>query len=106
MFFSLFPHLVRAQEEADLTPLKQFIFKVEVIIINPVILLGFAIALLVFLYGVFEFIRNGQSSDARATGGQHILWGVIGMFIMIAAGGIMNVICGTLGITTNCNPFS
>ncbi len=94
-----------ASAAADLTPLRTFIGKVEVAILNPIIKLGFAIALVVFLYGVYEFIRNAESSDARAQGGKHILWGIIGMFIMIAAGGIMNVICGSLGITTNCNPF-
>ncbi len=98
------PHFARAS--ADLSPLKAFIGKVEVAILNPVIKLGFAIALVVFLYGVFEFVKNAESSDKRKLGGQHILWGLIGMFIMIASGGIMNVICGTLGITTNCNPFT
>lgn len=94
-----------AKAAANLDPLKKFIIKVEVVILNPVIKLGFAIALVVFLYGVFEFIKDADNSTARETGGKHILWGVIGMFIMIAAGGIMQVLCGTWGITNNCNPF-
>ena len=104
MFDFWLPHIASAY--ANLDPLKRFIGKVEVIIINPVIKLGFAIALLYFLYGVFEFIRNAESSEARKKGGQHILWGLIGMFIMIAAGGIMTVVCGTLNVTDiQCNPF-
>lgn len=100
------PHI--AQAAADLTPLKKFIIKVEVIILNPAIKLGFAVALIVFLYGVFEFIKDSESSDARATGGKHIMWGIIGMFIMIAAGGIINLVCGSWGLSgaDNCeSPF-
>ncbi|MEN9582778.1 MAG: hypothetical protein RL641_732 [Candidatus Parcubacteria bacterium] len=103
MFNFWLPHLTQAA--ADLTPLKVFIGKVEVVILNPIIKLGFAVALVIFLYGVFQFIKDADNSTARETGGKHILWGVIGMFIMIAAGGIMQLICGTWGITNNCNPF-
>ncbi|MBP7831699.1 MAG: hypothetical protein KA028_01630 [Candidatus Pacebacteria bacterium] len=103
MFDFWLPSFARAA--ADLTPLRQFILKIEMVIINPIIQLGFAVALLVFLYGVFEFIKDGESSTAREKGGQHILWGILGMFIMIAAGGIMQVICGSWGITSDCNPF-
>lgn len=99
-----FPKIAHA--EANLAPLRSFITKVEVVILNPVIKLGFAIALVVFLYGVFEFIKGGDSTTARETGGRHILWGIIGMFIMIAAGGIMSLVCGTLDVTDiDCNPF-
>lgn len=100
-----------AHAAADLSVLKNFIVRVEVVILNPVIKLGFAIALVYFLYGVFEFVKNAESSDARKVGGNHILWGLIGMFIMAAAGGIMKVICGTWGLpggiidSNACNPF-
>lgn len=108
MFDLWFPRIVSAA--ADLTPLKQFILKVEVKILNPIIQLGFAIALVVFLYGVFEFIKDAENPAARKTGGQHILWGILGMFIMIAAGGIMKLVCGSWGPAafpdpSVCNPF-
>ena len=102
--FGLLPKI--AQAAADLAPLKRFIGKVEVVILNPLIKLGMVVALIVFLYGIFEFLRDGASSEGRKKGGQHILWGLIGIFIMVAAGGIMNVICGSWGIAGNCNPFT
>ncbi|MBP6926146.1 MAG: hypothetical protein KBB70_00425 [Candidatus Pacebacteria bacterium] len=96
-----------ASAAADLSVLKNFILKVEVVILNPVIKLGFAITLVIFLYGIFEFIKNAESSDARKLGGQHILWGVVGMFIMVAAGGIMQLVCASWGMAdpNSCNPF-
>ena len=105
MYDLWFPRIASAA--ADLSPLRNFILKVEVVILNPVIKLGFAIALVVFLYGVFEFIKGADSSDARKKGGWHILWGIIGLFIMLSAGGIMRLICGSWGMPNpqSCNPF-
>jgi hypothetical protein len=67
-------------------------------IVNPVISLMLAVAVLYFLWGVFEFVRNAESSEERKKGGIHMLWGAIGLFIMIAAYGILNLIKGTLGV--------
>jgi len=70
------------------------------VILNPIIILMFGIALVYFLYGVFEFVRNADDPSAREKGGQSILYGLIGMFIMMAVFSIMNVALGTFGITT------
>ena len=66
-------------------------------IINPIIVLIFALAVLVFLYGVFEYFKDSDSSSARETGQRHMLSGVIGMFIMISVFGIITVILNTVG---------
>ncbi len=71
--------------------------KITVNIFNPLIKLFFGIALLFFLYGVYEIIKGDASEDARTIGRQHVLWGVVGMFIMVSAFGIMHLICGTIG---------
>jgi len=68
---------------------------IEANILNPLISLLFAVALLYFLYGVFELIKGREDPDAHDKGGQHILWGVIGMAIMVSAYGIIHIICGT-----------
>ena len=70
--------------------------KIKTAIVDPIIYFLFALALVYFLYGVLELIRNADSDEARQTGRQHILWGVIGMFIMVSFYGIMHVICNTI----------
>mgnify|MGYP001567175337 CR=1 FL=1 len=65
-------------------------------IVDPIIYFLFALALAYFLYGVFELIRNADSEEARRAGQRHVLWGVIGMFIMVSFYGIMHVICNTI----------
>lgn len=66
-------------------------------IVNPFVLLMVGVAVLYFLWGVFEFVRNAESSEERKKGGLHMLWGAIGLFIMVGAYGILNLIMGTIG---------
>ncbi len=76
----------------------QLIAKINDAIVNPLIALLFALAFVIFLWGVFQMIRNAGNEKERETGQQHILWGVIGMFIMIAVKGIIAIIGKTLGL--------
>ena len=71
--------------------------KVAVEIVNPLLAILFVVALIVFLWGIFELIRSADNDEARRKGQQHILWGIIGMFIMVAANAIVTVIQDTVG---------
>jgi hypothetical protein len=66
-------------------------------IVNPVITLLVVVAVIIFLWGVFEFIRAADSPEGRKQGGKHILFGSLGLFIMASAYGILNLILGTIG---------
>ncbi len=63
-------------------------------IINPIISLMFAIAVLFFLYGVLEFVAGAGNEDKRTQGKRHMIWGIIGLFIMLSVFGIMRLLCG------------
>jgi hypothetical protein len=65
-------------------------------IVNPIIALMVAVAVIVFLWGAFQFVRNAESPEERQKGGMTMLWGVIGLFIMASAYGILNLIIGTI----------
>ena len=79
--------------------LDKFIANVDRLIINPLILLLFALALAYFLWGVFEFLSNQENEEKKTAGKSHMLWGVIGMTIMLGVYMILSVILNTLGIT-------
>lgn len=66
-------------------------------IVNPVIVFIFALALVYFLYGLVVFIANADNEEARSTGRQHMLWGVVGLFIMVSVYGILKIVIGTVG---------
>ncbi len=76
-----------------------FIHKVNSVIVNPLIRLVFLVALVYFLWGVFGYVRNSDSEEARATGRRHMLWGIVGMFVMISVFAIMAFILNTVGVS-------
>ena len=77
---------------------KTLIDKIGTNILNPLIYLMFAVAILVFLWGVFQFVMNLESEDGRKTGAMHMLWGIIGMTIMVGAFGIIAIIKRSIGL--------
>lgn len=85
----MFPRIAYADAEAVIAAINKEI-------INPLISVLFAVALIMFLWGLIEFMRGSDNEEVRTKGQQHMLWGVVGMTIMISALGIMQLIIGTL----------
>lgn len=80
--------------EASVTTLMQSINKV---IINPIIFFLFALAMVYFLYGVAQYLLSPDNEEVHKKSKTHMLYGVIGLFIMVAVFGIMNLILNTVG---------
>ncbi len=76
----------------------ELIDKINTSIIYPLILLLFATGFMYFLWGMMVFVWKSDSDEGRSVGIKHMMWGIIGMFIMIAAWGIIRFIQNTLGI--------
>ena len=89
--------VAHASEPSNVTELMARINKQ---VINPLILVLFALAFVQFTIGLFKFFqaKNGKGEDSLEDGKRHMLWGVIGMAIMVSVFGIMGLITGTLGI--------
>ncbi len=75
-----------------------FMGKVNMLIINPLIRLLFALAVVYFLYGVYEFIVNGDNDEKKTTGKSHMLWGIVGLTVMIGVWAILGIILNTFDI--------
>ena len=73
--------------------------KINTVIINPFIIICFAIATLVFLWGLAEFLMQQNNEEARVTGRSHMLWGIVGLCVMFSVFGILRFITNTFGIT-------
>ena len=93
--------------------LNTFIGNVNRLIINPLILLLFALAVVYFLYGMLEFIMNQANEEKKTTGKSHMIWGIVGITIMMGVWVILNIILNTFGVnyvnpeqgTVNLPPF-
>ena len=70
-------------------------------VVTPLIFLAMAVALVVFVYGIARMIISAGDEDARKKGKVSMVSGLIGLFIMLSAWGIIAVISNTIGQITS-----
>lgn len=75
-----------------------FVDKINEIILFPLIVLLMAIAMLVFIWGGFQYVAGANEPVKREEGRRHLLWGVIGFLVMVSAYAILEVAARTFGI--------
>ena len=68
------------------------------VIINPVLLVLMALAFLLFVYGLVEFLWKLNEGGDNKEGKSHMIWGIVGMLIMISVYGIIGLIDNTFGL--------
>lgn len=72
-------------------------------VLNPLIIMLFALATVLFVWGLITYIIASQGNPAKLDMGKKaILWGIIGMTIMASAWGIVRILCGFFGVGTTC----
>jgi len=76
----------------------EFVQRFNEVILYPVILLLTGIAFLVFLYGCLIYITHAENSSAREEGRNHIIYSLIGMFVMLVAYAILTIAANTFGL--------
>lgn len=65
-------------------------------VVVPVI---FALALLVFIWGLVQyFFIHGGEDTKRAEGRQFALWGILGLVVLFSVWSLVNLLLSTLGI--------
>jgi hypothetical protein len=76
-------------------------------IINGILVpLLFAVAFIVFLYGVMKtYVLSSGDEAGVKTGHKLILWGIIGFVVMISLWGIVNVVSNTFGLGGSYAPL-
>ncbi len=71
-------------------------------VLVPVI---FAIAFIVFLWGIANAYVISRGNEAKVKQGhQLILWGLVGFFFMLSIWGLVNIIANTFGISGGPGP--
>lgn len=78
--------------------IQDLVGKMATYIINPILLLIFGAGVLVFVWGLVEYlyelnIKGEQSEEGK----KHMWWGLVGMFIMAAALTIIKIISNSIG---------
>ncbi len=75
------------------------ISKINTMILNPVIILFFAVALVYFVFGVLQYLFAAKSDPAAIqTGARHMGWGLFGMFVMVSVFSFLRIILNTFPV--------
>lgn len=82
---------------------KTLVQSINRVLINPLIFMIFALAMVYFIYGLARYLLSPDNEEIRKASKSHMLWGIIGMVIMVSAFGIMNIITNTLGTSDVVN---
>ncbi|HSE35560.1 MAG TPA: hypothetical protein VLB83_05585 [Candidatus Paceibacterota bacterium] len=71
--------------------------KINTQILNPIIAIMFALATVYFIWGVVQYIWNPESDEAREKGRSVMIYGIIGMTIMMSVFAIMKFVISSIG---------
>ncbi len=92
--------LLPALAEAQFGGINTFFGNIMTFINSVLIPLIFAVALLMFIYGMYKYFILGGSSDTdRATGQKLLVASVVGFVAMVSIWGMVNLVAGGLGLT-------
>lgn len=76
-----------------------FLNKVNQFIFNPLIRLVFAVAFVIFFIGIVQFINSETADGKRGEAKKKIIFGLVGMFIMFSAYGLIRLLLDTFGLS-------
>jgi hypothetical protein len=92
----ILPLLAAAQTINSLQSAGQFAINFINTVLVPVI---FALAFIVFIWGVFTYFILGRGDEEKqSTGRSLMLWGLIGFFVMVSVWGLVNILLGTFNL--------
>ncbi len=67
---------------------------------NSIVPLFMVIAVAVFLWGIIRYITSSGDEEKRKSAQGYIIYGLLGMFIMVAFWGIITLVSSSFGIST------
>ncbi len=70
-------------------------------ILNLVILIVGALAIIYFFWGLVKFIGSAGDAKTRADSQQKMVWGIVALFVMFSIYGIINWLGNAVAITPN-----
>ncbi len=73
-----------------------YIDRIIEVIIQPLVQLLFFAAFIVFAWGIMIMILNAADETKRSEGKKHMMYGIIGMLIMIGSYGIFSILENTV----------
>ncbi len=73
-------------------------------IINAIIPLLISIAVLTLIWGIVKFVTSAGDEEKRKEGKDLMIYGIIGLFIMVSIWGLVGVLVSTFGLGEGSAP--
>ncbi len=81
--------------------LSELLSKIQTQILNPLINFLLILATVIFLWGVIQYVIGSQGDPKKLEQGKNIMiWGIVGLAVMVSAWGIVAMICRFLETCT------
>ena len=74
-------------------------------IFNIVIYLLVALAVLFIVYNVVMYLVRGGNPEEKSKAGGNILWGIVGLVVIVSIWGIVGLITNSFSTTPTTNPI-
>ena len=97
---ALFPAVALAQ--IVVTDAASLIAVLEMII-NAVVPFLVGLAVLLIIYGIVGYISKADDEEKRTEAKNFIIWGIIGVFVMVSVWGLVNILVSTFFFGDNTN---
>ncbi len=65
-------------------------------ILRPIVPVLIGLAVVVFIYGVLTLMFS--DGDKKEEGKQYMIWGIVGLFVMVSVWGLVAVLQGTFNL--------
>ena len=73
-------------------------------ILNQIVPILIGLAVFVILWGIFTYITKAGEEEKRAEAKKFILYGIIGVFIMLSLWGLVGILVNTFSISQQLTP--
>ena len=88
--------LAQTQQVNNVTDIGTLIINLINNVAVPVV---FAMAFIVFIFGIFRyFVVGGHDEEAKAKGQALMIWGIVGFFLMLSVWGLVHILTGSVGL--------
>lgn len=91
------PFIAFAQSVNSVQDLASFTINLINNVATPLV---FALAFIVFIWGIFQyFIFGGHKDESRKLGRSLMIWGIVGFAVMLSVWGLVHILTGTVQLT-------
>ena len=100
--FSISLFLLPMVAFAQATDLESLLSKVINVINNVLVPLVFALAFIVFIWGIFWYFI-ARNEEGKVQGRDLMIWGLVAFFVMVSVWGLVNILVNTFELDQTAN---